>query len=880
MRSKIFALKSVGAWLAFISMGALSGCETSPNGSTDAGTLGDALPDTASTDAVTDTAIGPTPGCLGTMALRGTNDLIDGADRTTVTVIDPGVCLRTYSLRTTVALRDGQPENPRTVTERASWPTLRSGNTVLDALYALTLEEVRQDSVDGVSDGAFDNGRTIACPPGGCFETGRLWTYIWTRDTSYSVDLGLAALAPVRAVNSLSFKLSPRRDGSDTQIVQDTGTGGSWPVSTDRVVWALGARQALRWITGPARTAFRDRAYDALAHTLAMDDSVIFDPVRGVYTGEQSFLDWREQTYPAYTATDTTHIAASVSLSTNVLHLAALRTLASLSIERAEPSRAMQYASQADALAERLRAVFWNPALHNFSAFTPTFLDPAPVDRLDALATALAVLENVATNAQAREAIASYPHVGKGLAVIWPQQQLTAIYHNRAMWPFVTAYWLRAARKVRNDRSVTWNVNSLVRATALNLSNMENLEFATGRAHVDDGAYSGPVVNSQRQLWSVAAFASMVHDVLFGIEATDTGLSVRPYLPRELRATLLENTDSMVLNGLAWHGHSFDLVVHLPAITADRAGAYAVGAVMVDSQTVMPDDDLAGFLTGDHHTVTVTLTDVPEASAEIRTAPDLGAWREIFGPRTPELSVSVTQGQAHITAIVGTERPDVTLRLYRDGARLGTLAPTEGNVFTDTLPTNGRAVCYSVDAVFASGAASQHSLPACAWPSQPRITTITPEAFTLTQGVISTDHGRPHVSSWGDPGSRIETRFSAARTGLHLVRAVYANGAGGFTTGITCGTKRLDVIDSSGRTIASSVVVMPHTNGWDAWRESTFVRASLTAGEVYRLVLRDDPAAPNMSAFEHFTHYTAGLGGSSGTFNRVDIAALEVFAIE
>jgi hypothetical protein len=35
--------------------------------------------------------------------------------------------------------------------------------------------------------------------------------------------------------------------------------------------------------------------------------------------------------------------------------------------------------------------------------------------------------------------------------VIWPQQQDTAIYHNRAEWPFVTAYWLKAAKAADHD---------------------------------------------------------------------------------------------------------------------------------------------------------------------------------------------------------------------------------------------------------------------------------------------------------------------------------------------------------------------------------------------------------------------------------------------
>ena len=81
------------------------------------------------------------------------------------------------------------------------------------------------------------------------------WTYVWTRDTSYAVDLGLAQINPQVAKNSLLFKISTHRNttgpgAGTTEIVQDTGSGGSWPVSTDRVVWARAAFELLKYLDG------------------------------------------------------------------------------------------------------------------------------------------------------------------------------------------------------------------------------------------------------------------------------------------------------------------------------------------------------------------------------------------------------------------------------------------------------------------------------------------------------------------------------------------------------------------------------------------------------------------------------------------------------
>jgi hypothetical protein len=273
----------------------------------------------------------------------GTDSYADGSDQATVTIADRDSCARSYTMTTTAPLRDGEPDNPRTFAEQGGWPVLRSGHDMFDALYALALEEVRENSVDSIEDGAFNGGAPVACPAGGCFETGRLWTYVWTRDTAYAVLLGLGLLDPQRAKNSLEFKLSERRGGGDLQIVQDTGTGGSYPISSDRVVWAMGAWELLKFLDGAERSAFVDRAYEAMANTADHDRAVVFDPADGLYRGEQSFLDWREQSYPGWTATDTVQIGMSKSLSTNVGHYHLLSVTARLAAEKGLSTESATY---------------------------------------------------------------------------------------------------------------------------------------------------------------------------------------------------------------------------------------------------------------------------------------------------------------------------------------------------------------------------------------------------------------------------------------------------------------------------------------------------------------------------------------------------------
>ena len=414
--------------------------------------------------------------------------------------------LRAFSLTTTHPLRDDAPVY-REFTEQQGDPILRSGNALTDALFAMAIHEAKENSVATIEDEAFQNAR-----PCECFETGEKWNWVWTRDIAYATDLSLAWLDPERAKNSLLFKLSERKTGGDLQIVQDTGTGGSWPVSTDRVTWARGAMAVLQHLNDPD---FEQTVISALRNTAEIDKKYVFDQRDGLYFGETSFLDWREQTYPTWMGTDANHIAMSKSLSTNLNHLYLLRSLETLTGED----------HGSGDLAAAIDAHFWVGS--HYSSYKSTELNPSPVNQQDLLATALAVID-LGTHP---EALAQYPHSSKGAPVIFPQQQRIPIYHNRAIWPFVSSYAILAARKANNGAVFEANLDSLVRAAALNLSHMENVEWQTGNNWLSDDQYSGPVVNSRRQLWSVAGFIGVVVHGVFGLKKTAGTWHSDPILP-------------------------------------------------------------------------------------------------------------------------------------------------------------------------------------------------------------------------------------------------------------------------------------------------------------------------------------------------------------
>ena len=535
-----------------------------------------------------------------------------------------------------------------------------TASPMFDGLFAMAQDDLGQDSVTAIRDGAFDHGQPIPCT---CFETGAKWPYVWTRDLSYSIDLGLWRYDPLRSRNGLRFKLSEVRDPSLKQglyVMQDTGSGGSWPISTDRVVWFLGAQHLLD------DKAFADDVYRALNDTLAQDRHYVFDAAMGLYRGETSFLDWREQTYPAWTADNVVFIAQSFALSTNVLHYQALKLAARLADAHGQAADAKAYQAQAQALKQAINAHFWRADRGLYMSYIGG--DGTPYDTYDLLGTALAITSGVAEGDRARQALVNYPTWPAGSPVIWPERADQPIYHNRAIWPFVSAYALRAAREVNDPARIAHELRSIMRGAAISGSNMENYELQTQATHVEEGKLSGPVVDSPRQLWSVAAYLDAVSEGVFGV--TQDG-RIEPKLPVSLLPMLFGARDSISL--------------HLPDRTITLRLPHAVHGNLLVSDRVRQH--------GNETTVMLKAIGVPDLP--LRTDAPL------YAPAAPPAP-----------AITGDDKgwrvqADGKVVLYADGQRVGTI---DGSTY---IAQGAQAPCVSVTRIDDHGIESLHSPSVC-----------------------------------------------------------------------------------------------------------------------------------------------------------------------
>ncbi|HWJ95499.1 MAG TPA: esterase, partial [Telluria sp.] len=654
--------------------------------------------------------------------------------------------LRTYVHSTTEQLRDPGPRY-RSYSEAAGLPTIRSGNLAFDALFALAVTEMKQDSVSEIRDGNYNAGAAIPCE---CFETGEKWHYVWTRDLSYAAHLGLALLDPHRVKNSLEFKLSGYRDGvrrparakgSDDglQIVQDTGSGGSWPVSTDRVAWAFAAEEVLKTLPAAERKAFAARALKALSNTLENDRLAAFDRSTGLYTGEQSFLDWRDQSYAAWIPGDLASMASASALSTNVAHYKALTLAAQLAREHGDGARAGRYAGWARDLKAAVNRRLWLPGEGMYSSLTAGHFDGAPLHKFDWLGQSLAIVTGIASPAQAERILASYPHGPMGAPVIWPQQHGIPVYHNRAVWPFVTAYGLKAAAVRGNVAVADAAYDSLIRGAALSLSNMENLEWLTGQPILLDErnpALGGPVINSRRQLWSVGGYLGMVVGEVFGVSVNADGLALQPFVTARLRR-MFGASDTATLDNLRIHGKRVSVRLRLPP-ASDAEGFYRVASITLNGKQSGARLPFASLR--DENLIEMTLGGLEPGQQQIRrvNADPYAEPPSVFGPREPQLN-------------------DDAARLYRNGR------PVSGAFKAD-------GACWSAEAVYAdSGNRSHHSEPLC-----------TGDAVT----------------------AGIDNKITVTQPGRYAVQLKYRNAANQVNLGVTAGVKWLSVKDAAGRIVA------------------------------------------------------------------------------
>ncbi len=378
------------------------------------------------------------------------------------------------------------------------YPTFTSDIPLINALYNLALNELVADS-----------------EADGTFRTGKEWGGVWTRDISYSIVLSLSILDPDRAITSLRKKVKRNR------VIQDTGSGGAWPVSSDRMTWALAAWNVYT-VTGDK--AWLKEAYKVISNSIEDDMLVVYDDETGLMRGESSFLDWRKQTYPRWM--DNNDIYRSLNLGTNVVHFEAMNIASRMANILGKGKDAERYSTLASDLKNAINKHLWMDKEGYYAQYMYGRNEMIVAPKYEALGEALAIIFGVSDAERSKEIVAKSPIVPFGAACVYPQIPGIPPYHNNGIWPFVQAYWNIATAKAANGTALEQGLASIYRPAALFLTNKENFV-------AEDGDYMGTEVNSDEMLWSLSGNMAMIYKVFFGINIDQNGvLTFSPTVPK------------------------------------------------------------------------------------------------------------------------------------------------------------------------------------------------------------------------------------------------------------------------------------------------------------------------------------------------------------
>ncbi len=808
--------------------------------------------------------------------------LTDGRTTATMSVSNDGP-LRSYELTSDAPLRENRPAEKRiTFSEAPDHAVVRSGNIMFDGLYAMAVHEALQNSVSEIKDNAYGNGAPVQLD---AYQTGEFWTYVWTRDLSYSVYLGLAQFDPLRAVNSLLFKTSQVKSsitgGYRNQIIQDTGSGGSYPVSSDRVVWALGAAAALDYLSGDERERFLRQAYPILRDTIEQDRRLVFDATDGLYRGEQSFLDWREQTYPGWTATNVLAIAMSKSLSVNALDYFLLKTASEYAGQTGLADEEKRYAQWTEQLQQAINAKFFDSDAGLYSTYLLSDgINEIQTRRYDLLGESLVILFGIADQTHAESVLKNYPVGPHGPPVVWPQERSVPIYHNQAIWPFVTAFWTKAARKANSSEAVDSGFRSLTTEAAFNLSNMENFDFRTGLAEVKNSEHNGPVINSRRQLWSVAGYLSLVQDVLFGLETSAGGIRFQPFITEKIRNETFTGSDVVELNNFVCRGTNLRVRVHLPPVNSSSNGVCIIRRTELNGKNL--GDKFAAWneLKADNQwDIFLAAPETSAIPARLRMV-NVADERALFGPLQPVWDETKSGG---ITAENGklvlhfqpADFSNVVFDIYRDGILCAKSVHEIDWFDPDSGDFREHAHSYSVAAVDSVSGNFSHLTPPRSYLNGVQSLVLSASDMKNQGGNLVGGH---HFENWGKPEDTLVTKsFSVSRSGRFQIRAQFSNGSGPVNTGVTCAVKRLKLCQAGAdKAVASGYLIMPQSGDWQRWDVSSPVVADLVAGKNYAISISEDEVSRNMSYLKMNERYTAWPGGGASSYNFVNISALHL----
>lgn len=667
----------------------------------------------------------------------------------------------------------------------SGYPRLSSGNTLLDAVYNMGLDEMVN---------AVEADTTL--------RTGKEWAGVWTRDVSYSIILSMAYMQPTAAEISLRRKVDPKG-----RIVQDTGSGGAWPISTDRMIWAVAAYELylvngdmdwLKFAYPVIKSSMEDDllvAYTDYGENMAQPDDL---PSPGLVRGETSFIDWREQSYPKWM--QTADIYESQAMGTNMVHAIALRVLGRMAQDLGIESERTRWDGLADSLADNINRAFWmdDKGYYGMYLYGRDFLTLNP--RAETLGESLSILYDIATPQRQTCISQSMPVTKYGAPIFYPQISDMPSYHNNAFWPWVGAMWALASAKTENEQGTMQAIGAIVRPAALFATNKENLNLDNGDIATE--------LNSSNMLWCLSGNLALTYRILFGIHFTEEGLRFKPFVPQALAG-------QRTLQNFKYRDATLDIKVNG---YGSRIKSFSVNGKR-QAEPLLP-TTVKG-----HCTVEIEMDSAPIPEMKVNYVPNLAA------PLTPIARLrhdpSCADADSPVENLLSWQSIEYIDHyiVLRDGREISRTTSTE-------IIANSPGV-YQVIGVASDGTQSFASEPLS---NLPYFSVEMPEESTNMYSSEISYQPRAGVLGYRGEGfleldhqtKPISFSIEVADKGLYAIDLTYANGNGPVNTENKCAMRTI-LIDGK----RAGVVVMPHrgVGNWSDWGRTNAVLAHLDDGK-------------------------------------------------
>ena len=618
-----------------------------------------------------------------------------------------------------------------------------------------------------------------------------------THNLGYSSLLSLALIDPQAAQNSLMKRVSQGR------IIQDDGTGGSWPVTTDRAVWVLGAWEVY------LATGDKDwlkQSYEVVRHSLSQDEAMIYDHTTGLVYGEASLPYCRKEVYPAWM--QPADIAQSECLSNNALFFRANEIASRMAQLCGDGGVAAHFKQVADAIKEGINNYLWIESAGYYGQYLYGRVNKTVSTRSETLGEALCIIFGIADAQRAQRIVNSIPSSPYGMTCFNPQIPDIYTLHNNAIWPHTQAYWLWASALTRCPQAVTHGLASVYRTTALMATNMENTDATTGTCNT---AY-----NSGSALLSVAANLSIPLRVFAGINMNEEGITLQPLVPKGWMS-------KKQLTNLKYRKAILDITIQG---YGDRVSAFYIDGKKLKEPFV------SSSMNG-RHSVRIVMNDQFSRYDEHTVEP------VNYSPHTP---IAWLDGATRMSwqQVQGAKE----YKILRNGSSIAIQPESniEGNYYD--IPDEEGFSEYQVVAVDSLGVESFASEPLVRFGiSNVRHYDMTAFAEPTTLKSCQGYSGNGAIEITSTSNTRIDLRINVPADGTYLIDFRYSNGTGSPTSGNSCASRMLWY---NGRRVGNVVFPQRGKDLWSNWGYSTPVVLKLKQGE-QSLVLIYELDNQNMS---------------------------------